>query len=55
MTIAHLSPAGAAFTPIDDEVAVDDQTFGRIALVALVGNLVFIASLLIAYGIHSSL
>ncbi len=55
MTVAHLAPAGAVLTPTIDEDAVDDKTFGRIATVALVGNLVFIVSLLIAYGIHTAL
>jgi len=55
VTVAQLSPLGALLTPADDEDAVDDKTFGRIATVALLGNLVFIASLLIAYGIHAAL
>ena len=56
MTLARLQPLPPArLATTVDEVSVDDKNFGRIATVALLGNLVFIGAMLIAYFIRTAL
>lgn len=56
MSVTHLpADAAPALLPTTlDEDAVDDKTFGRIATVALIGNLLFAAGVLIAYALRAA-
>lgn len=55
MSVTHLPADAAALLPTTlDEDPVDDKTFGRIATVALIGNLLFAAGVLVTYALRAA-